>query len=299
MTGASGFVGGHLCAELERRGHELVTLARDGRGGRTLAVDADSATDAWAEALHGVHAIIHLAGIAHRRAGADDYQRVNVQWPEKLDRAATRAGVASLVAMSSIKVLGDSSERPLLETDAYRADDDPYGSSKIAMERALLDAAQGDAQLNRAVVRAPLVYGPGVKANFLTLLAWAERGRRGLPLPLGRATGLRSFIGVRNLCDLLITSIGHSGVIHGADGHDLSVPQLLVRLAVPEGRLVPVPASLLRGVLALAGHQSLFERLFLPLQLSQQHSNEKLKWTPPHETDALLEETLAWYRCRS
>ncbi len=257
---------------------------------------AESSELDWAEALRGITAIIHLAGIAHRQADPAEYEHVNVAWPVKLERAAARAEVQSLVVMSSIKVLGDLSMQPLRESDPYRQDDDPYGASKIVMEEALLAEPSMASGLKCAVVRTPLVYGPGVKANFLTLLAWADRASRGLPLPFGRATAPRSFIGVRNLCDLLIASIGHDGVIHGADPQDLSVRELLLELGVVPSRLLPVPPVLLRLVLAVVGRRALYERLFCPLQLAQADSNARLDWAPPHSCAEQLEETLAWYR---
>ena len=298
VTGASGFIGSHLCPELERRGFEVLTLARDRLEGPTLAVAPESSEAVWGEALQGISAVIHLAGIAHRQASADEYERINVAWPLKLARAAAQAEVPSLVFMSSIKVLGDVSTQPLRETSAYRGDDDPYAASKIAMEQVLLAERSAGTGSRCAVVRTPLVYGPGVKANFQTLLTWAHRGSRGLPLPFGRATAPRSFIGIKNLCDLLIATIGQDGVVHGADPEDLSVRELLLHLGVAPSRLLPVPAVLLRRGLAVAGRRSLYERLFCPLQLAQADSNRRVAWTPPHSAAEQLAETLAWFRSR-
>lgn len=299
VTGASGFIGGHLRAELGRRGFEVVTLARDQLDGPCLDLTADSSKENWVDALQGIAAVIHLAGVAHRQATQDEYERINVAWPVKLQRAAAQADVQSLVIMSSIKVLGDASRQPFRESDGYREDDDPYGLSKIRMEQTLLAEETVGAGPTCAVVRTPLVYGPGVKANFLALLSWADRASRGLPLPFGRATAPRSFIGVRNLCDLLIASIGHHGIVHGADLQDLSLRELLLQLGVAPGRLLPVPPVLLRSLLAAVGRRSLYERLFGPLQLAQAESNARLGWTPPHGSAEQLEETLAWYRSRT
>jgi len=244
------------------------------------------------DALAGVDTVIHLAAIAHRTADPAALDQVNARWPVRLYEAAVGAGVADFVFLSTLKVLGDVSDAPLSESDAYRPGD-AYARSKVQAEIGLRSAA-GSSTLT--IVRPPLVYGPGVKANFLALLRVAAWGARGVPLPFGGARAPRSLIGVHNLCSLIRRAIGEEGIVHGADPEDLTVASLLERLGAR--RLVDMPPRLMRSLLGLSGRQAVYERLFLPLQIDRCASMRRLGWVPPFTTDEQLEETLAWFRSR-
>ena len=243
----------------------MVTLARDGLPGSTLSVDAQSSRDDWVRALQDLDGIVHLAAIAHRLPDADLLDRVNVRWPLLLFEAAAEAGVAWFVFLSSVKVLGDVSERPFKIGDPH-APGDLYGDSKARAERGLLDRQATRPQIQLAILRPPLVYGPGVKANFRTLLRWARRGRRGVPLPFGAARAPRSLISVHNLCAAIVASCGRSGIYHCADEADLSVAALLEKLGVPRSRLLPLPEWFVHWGLSLLGRGDAFDRLYRPLQ---------------------------------
>src|SRR5690606_21377789 len=167
-----------------------------------------------ARVLEGVDVVHFLAGIAHEAVAASDrqgLQQVNVAAPCAWLRAADRAGVAQFVWLSSIKVLGDRSERPLRPEDPYRPGD-PYAASKAEAERRLLDEPLRTTKL--AVVRPPLVYGPGVRGNFAALLRWSDSP---WPLPVGGADAPRSLVAAANLSDLLVRlGRGASGIFHVA-----------------------------------------------------------------------------------
>ena len=259
-----------------------------------MPLDSQSSVTDWAQRLEGVDLVVHLAGLAHRRAGRDELLTVNERWPVTLFEAASVAGVTDFVWLSSIKVLGDSSEQPLREADAYRPADE-YAESKMRAEIKLLDIAPTSAT-SLSIIRPPLVYGPGVKANFAALIRLAERCGRGLPLPLGAATAKRSLIGVANLCDLIVTVPGHSGIFHGADAEDISVANLLLSLGARPDRLLAVPASFGRRLAQLTGQLSLYGKLFRPLQVDQRATCEALRWRPPLTMAEQIEETVAWYR---
>lgn len=244
------------------------------------------------EALEGVEAVIHLAAIAHRHAGADELERINARWPVALYRAAEAAGVSEFVFLSSIKVLGNVSAAPFKEMDSYRPGDE-YARAKMRAELDLLGASESG-RLGLTIIRPPLVYGPGVKANFLSLLRLAALGARGLPLPFGAARAPRSLIGIRNLCSLISTALGAGGIVHAADREDLQVAALLRSLGAR--RLISVPAPVMRMLLTLTGRRGVFERLFEPLQVDQRQSVQRLGWAPPHTVAEQLEETLAWFR---
>ncbi len=297
VTGASGFIGSHLKPLLESSGMSVLTLARDGIGGKTLAVGADSSLEAWAAALEGVDAVIHLAAIAHQASAPelDVLTAVNVHWPVRLFKAAAQSGVRNFVFLSSIKVLGDRSLRPFQIEDPYAPDDD-YAESKVHAEQALRALQAEHSNICLSIIRPPLVYGPGVKANFRTLLGWAARGARGLPLPFGAARAPRSLLSVRNLSEAVLASMGRPGIFHCADSPDLSVAELFQQLGVPRWRLLPVPAWLMRLLLRASGNHGYYQRLYEPLQLDTGASDAALDWSPRHSSEASLAETMNWWR---
>lgn len=296
MTGSSGFIGSHLATRLRRRGCQLLTLERDGLAGETVAARAEDPAEIWAERLNGIDSVIHLAGIAHQAADPARIEAINARWPVTLYRAAAEAGVENFLWLSSIKTLGEESVRPFQETDSYVAGGlDAYALGKVRAETGLLALQANFPATRMAILRPPLVYGPGVKANFLSLLKWARRAAAGLPLPLGAATAPRSLIGVHNLCDVIEVALGHRGVFHCADERDLSVAELLTLLGAPAHLLLPVPPGVMGALLRAAGQSSTFQRLYRPLQVDQRQSNQTLGWAPEHSVEAQLAETVAWF----
>ncbi len=276
-----------------------MTLARDGLGGEALDVGAEDSVESWATALSGIDAVYHLAGIAHRMADPAAIEQINERWTLTLFRAAGAAGVQDFVWLSSIKVLGEQRGCPLRESDPYaEAEADIYTAGKIRAERGLLELESRFPGTRMAILRPPLVYGPGVKANFLSLLIWARRCERGLPLPLGAARAPRSLIGVWNLCDVMLSALGHRGIFHCADSTDLSVVDLLTNLGARRRLLLPVPAGVMAHLLRLAGADSVYQRLYRPLQVDQRRSNEALGWTPTHSAREQLVETVSWFQSR-
>ena len=216
VTGAGGFIGRHLVPALAQAGHE---------------VRPD---------LPGAEAVVHLAGIAHRRASADELQAVNVELPQRLARQAAR-----FIFISSVKVHGERSSRPLTEASPL-APADPYAESKARAEEGLRRIPG----VKLVVLRPPLVYGPGVKANFLSLMRAIARG---WPLPLGAIHNRRSFVYVGNLVDAILRSLGAEGTYLVSDGDAVSTPQLCREIAASLGtraRLVPFPSALLPAKLA-------------------------------------------------
>lgn len=304
VTGATGFVGRHL---LSARGPFRVRAALRSGGGEGLDAETaivgavDEHTD-WTEALHGVEHVVHLAARVHvmspTEADRAEYERTNVAGTERLAGAAARAGVKRFVFLSSVKVNGEMTvNRP------FRADDraqplDDYGRSKLEAERRLSSIA-ANAGMRIAIIRSPLVYGPGVRANFLRLLSWADRA---LPLPLSRVENSRSLVSVWNLCDLiwslLLRESPAAGVYMVCDGEDISTPELIRRLARFMGRpvrLFPVPIGLLRVGAALVGKSGEFKRLCGSLAVDMSETRMRLGWAPPLSLDAGLQRTADWY----
>jgi nucleoside-diphosphate-sugar epimerase len=295
VTGATGFVGTHFRKRLADGHHQLVTLARDGLDGEQLAVDRDSSVEDWTQALSAVDRVVHLAGIAHRQASVAELEATNVLWPEKIYQACGAAGVESFLWLSSIKVLGDVSEAPLAIDAPYKPVDD-YARSKEQGERALLKRAAIQAT-ELQIVRPPLVYGPMVTANFFALLQVAAWSRRGLPLPLASARAPRSFVGIDNLCDLLIHLAGQrGGIYHVADARDLSLVELLKLLGARSGILWPLSPRLLEWIAGSTGQEAIYQKLFKPLQVDQSATLDRTGWQPPSAIEEQLGETVAWFR---
>lgn len=300
VTGAAGFVGGALAATLIGAGRAvrpLLRVAREGHtaGGRSVVAvgDIGPATD-WSAALAGVDCVVHCAARVHvmKEAAADPlaaFRAVNTGGTRRLAEQAAAAGVRRLVFVSSIKVNGERTapEASFLFSDPP-APEDAYGLSKWEAEQALWQVAAFTG-LEVVVVRPPLVYGPGVGANFFRLLRLVERG---WPLPLGAVDNRRSQVALDNLVDLLATCIDHPAAAGQtflvSDGEDLSIPELIRRLARTMGRpdrLWPVPVPLLRLGGRLLGHSAEVARLVGSLQVDIEHTCRTLGWRPPITVD--------------
>jgi len=253
--------------------------------------------------LRGVDCVVHLAARAHvmrERARDPDsaYFRSNVLTTRHIAAQAALADVRRLVFVSSVKVLGEATDGcPFRESDTP-APADAYGRSKLAAENALREVA-ATTGLETVVIRPPLVYGPGVKANFRNLMAAVARG---LPLPLASIDNRRSIVSLWNLCDLIVRCIGQ-GAAAGetflvADGRDLSTPELVRSLGCALGRrarLFPVAPILLRIGGRLLGRGDQMERLIRSLQVDASKAARLLGWEPPLSTQEGLARTARWY----
>lgn len=217
-----------------------------------------------------------------------------------LARQAVDAGVKRFVFISSIKVNGEET----LPGQPFCVDDDPrpadpYGISKMEAEQELRTLAQ-ETGLEVVIVRPPLVYGPGVKANFLSMIRWVARG---VPLPLGAIHNQRSFVALGNLVDFLVTCVEHPHAANQtflvSDGEDFSTTELLKRIAAAMGRpahLIPVPVRLLKVGLGLLGKGAIASRLCGSLQVDMSRTRELLGWTPPLTVDEGLRSAVAAYK---
>lgn len=293
VTGANGFVGGSLCAELYRRGYAVRAAVRSANlwvddCERVIVGSIDSGTN-WSAALCGVDVVIHLAARVHvmNESAADplaEFLRVNLYGTENLARQAARAGVKRLVYVSSIKVNGERTILPFTEMDEPNPQD-PYGVSKYEAEQALHRVA-AETGLQIVIVRPPLVYGAGVKGNFAQMVKVL---RSGIPLPLASVRNLRSLIYVGNFVDALIVCATHPAATGQtylvSDGEDISTPDLLRRLGAAMGhpaRLLPCPVALLQFGGRLLGKSEQVERLLGALRVDNSKICCELQWSPPY-----------------
>jgi nucleoside-diphosphate-sugar epimerase len=304
VTGASGFVGAALCPELLARGHEVRAAVRrlsapaEGPPSmqQVLVEDIGDEID-WRPVLDGVDAVVHLAAIAHRGASEEEIRRVNLDGTVRLARAASGV-VRRFVFMSSVKVHGeDSGAGAYTETDPTRPED-AYGRSKLEAERSLAElAARGGMEL--ALVRPPLAYGPGVRANFLRLLRWVDSG---LPLPFAGVRNRRSLVYIGNLVDAVARCVEHPralGPFLVSDEETVSTPELVSRAARAlerPAKLVHVPPVMLRLAGAITGRGDEIRRLTGSLVLDTSRARGILDWRPRFSLDRGLAETGRWFR---
>lgn len=304
VTGASGFIGSHLIPLLETRGHEVIAAVRHPVSDwkRTVVVGDIGADTAWEPVLEGIDAIVHLAARVHvmRDRAADPlaaFRRTNVIGTRRLAEAAAATGVQRMVFVSSVKAVCDESHSEPISADTPPAPRSPYGVSKLEAENALFEVAARTG-LEAVALRPPLIYGPGVRGNFRTLLGLA---RRGLPLPLGAVNNRRSLLYVGNLADAIASSLENSearGRFVLSDGPAWSTPTLLQTLACAmnrPARLFDVPLPLLELGARLTGRKGLFDRVAGSLEVEDVAFRNALAWTPPIAAEDGLALTARWF----
>lgn len=294
VTGATGFVGSALTTMLSYSGNYSVCgVSRrpfESAAGEHIVIGGFGPDDAWAGALASVDVLVHCAARVHvmSETAADPltaYREVNVEGTLALARQAAKAGVKRFIFLSSIKVNGEATHA----SGAFAADDapapaDPYSMSKWEAEQGLTEISHTTG-MELVIIRPVLVYGPGVKGNFNSMMNWLYKG---IPLPLGAIHNQRSLVALDNLLDLIVTCIQHPAAANQvflvSDGEDLSTTQLLQQMAAAlskTARLIPVPTSVLEGTAKLLGRSAMAQRLCASLQVDMAKTCTTLNWRPP------------------
>lgn len=311
VTGATGFVGSTVVHHLLEDKHAALVAVAVRRTGvdwgstvkEHLVADLTATTD-WSAALVDVTEVVHCAARVHvmEEQATDplsEFRAVNVAGTLNLVRQAAAAGVRRFVFLSSIKVNGESTQLG----HPFRPDDrsaplDPYGISKLEAEQGLFVIAK-QTGMEVVCIRPPLVYGSGVKANFYSMMKWANKG---IPLPFGAIHNKRSLVALDNLVDLILTCIDHPAAANQvflvSDGVDLSITELLSRVAIALGkkpRLLPINQQLIEFFLKLVGKKELAQRLCASLQVDISKTKKLLNWTPPVSVDEALTKTVEYF----
>ncbi|MCK8073701.1 SDR family oxidoreductase [Vibrio sp. 1CM23M] len=306
VTGSTGFVGSRVTELSEERDWEVVPVVRKAsqmRPNSFVVPSIDSATD-WSGAFDGIDCLVHCAARVHQmneteQEAKEAYHEVNTLGTLNLARQAAVNGVKRFVFVSSIKVNGEQTEcgesfKPNLTSVPV----DPYGLSKYEAEVGLREIGEKTG-LEVVIIRPPLVYGPGVKANFLSMMRWVDNG---IPLPLGAIYNKRSFVYVDNLADLMLAcckypqAAGETFLV--SDGTDVSTTQLLVSLAATmrrKSRLLPIPMSLIDFSAKLVGKPQISLRVCGSLQVDISHTHKILSWVPSVTFEDGIERTVQAY----
>lgn len=292
VTGANGFVGRALCRHLFQQGIEVVAAVRRPVEMPGIVVLSANDESGWHQSLQGCDAVVHLAGQSQLHTNHQDslsaFRECNVEPSVALARRAVAAGVRRFIFLSTAKVNGERAE----PNSPYSAVDPPapesaYAQSKLEAEQELRVIAV-ETGLELVVIRPPLVYGPGVKGNFASMVSWVKRG---IPLPLGSVKNKRSMVGLDNLLSFIERCLDPHRLRRAvnqpflvSDGIAISTAELLSQIAIAYGvkaRLFNVPVPLLRCSLRIAGKASIADRVLGSLVLDDAISREVLNWSPP------------------
>lgn len=289
MTGATGFVGKAVSHKLDK--HTVCLTSRReplGNSSEFFEKIISSTTD-FSDCLANIDVVIHTAARVHQMNDKSEdpllaFMEVNCFGTLNLARQAAQAGVKRFIFLSSMKVNGEKTEQGV----SFRFDDipvshDPYGISKSEAEVGLLEIAV-NTNLEIVIIRPPLVYGPGVKANFLALMKLSQRN---LPIPLGSVNNKRSFVALDNLVDLINTCVDHPNasnkVFLVSDDSDVSTSELLTLMAAAFGRkarLLNIRPGLLKLTARILRKRSIVDRLCDDFQIDIQHTKDTLSWKP-------------------
>lgn len=306
ITGASGFIGSQLCAHLLSAGYEVLGSVRGApcKPYERQGPELDAAAD-WQPLLEGVSTIVHCAARVHMLADKAvdplaEYRRINVDGTLALAKQAIANGVKRFVFLSSVKVNGESTEIGHPFTEAISSPPlDPYGLSKYEAEVALRELACS-APLEVVIVRLPLVYGPGVKANFRRMIKLVDTG---IPLPLAWVDNRRSLLYIANLCQFIELVINHPSAANEtfliSDDEDVSTPQLLRLIGAALGkksRMLAFPVKGLAFMAGLCGLHTVIQRLVGSLQVDSSKAKKRLGWHPVATLASGVAETVNAYR---
>ena len=305
LTGPSGFVGCGLRQSLLFRAdftlccaYRILPVAEPLSLLDVAVGGIENITD-WSTLLTGVEVVLHTAAIAHiqgpvTKSLESDFDAVNTRATLALARQSAAAGVKRFIFLSTIKVLGDSTSSSAFNADTEPAPMDAYACSKWRAEQGLRIIA-AETGMEVVIIRPVLVYGPGVKANFLSMMRWLNKG---VPLPFGAIYNKRSLVALDNLVDLIVTCIDHPAAANQTflvrDGEDLSTSELLGKMAMALGkpaRLLPLPSWMLELSARLLGKQALAQRLCGSLQVDISKTRELLGWIPPVSVEEALRRT--------
>ena len=311
VTGATGFVGRALVPVLKAAGMDVFCSTRepsaaiDGCSMRVVG-ELGPETD-WSGALKDIDLVVHLAARVHvmNETSADplaENMRINTEGTARLARQAAGAGVSRFLFLSTVKAQGENTTGSAFQETDTPDPQDPYGIAKLKAEEGL-SGIGAETGMEIVILRPPLVYGPGVGGNFLSLLRLCTKG---LPLPLGAVHNRRDLIFVGNLAHAIKTALTHHGAAGKTyfvrDGEGISTTELIRRLCVAldaPTRLLPFPAYLMRLAGQITGNKAVVSRILESLEIDDTAIRQDLDWTPPYNMLQGLSQTAEWFKART
>ena len=314
VTGASGFVGSALCGHLIKCGYNVIGTVRKLPVLPIIGVDYQIVGDlgtstSWNDSIFSeVGIIIHCAARVHvmneyAQNPLNEFRQINTQGTDTLARSAAKAGIRRFIFLSSIKVNGESSSlSSLIDETSPTNPKDYYGISKLEAEKSLINIAD-ETGMETVIFRLPLVYGPGVRGNFIKLLKMVDRG---VPLPFSLVNNLRSLINIDNLTDVIEVCLKDPravGKIYTvSDSEDVSTVQLIIKMAHAlerPVRLWPCPLCLIELAGMLAGRSDEVSRILGSLRIDSKKIYSELGWAPTYTLTQGLSQISAWYHRRN
>lgn len=304
VTGAHGFIGTSLIKALQEIGVHTVASVRDNPGIKEIAIGNIDANTHWYNVLEDCEVVVHLAARVHKQdiknvASRIEFHTTNSEGTLNLARQSIEMGIRRFIFLSSIKVEQVLLEHTSLCTGSFSHKRDVYAFSKWEAEKSLMQLTEYT-NMEVVILRPPLVYGPGVGANFLRLMRVIDRA---IPLPFSFINNLRSFIYLDNLIDAIVLCLTHPNAANKiysvSDGEDVSTPELSRRIAKSLGRplrLFPVPYPLMKIAGKLMGKSEEVSRLCESCVLDSSAIRSELGWKPPYSMCAGLTATSEWYR---
>ncbi|MEY8241709.1 MAG: NAD-dependent epimerase/dehydratase family protein [Cycloclasticus sp.] len=284
VTGAEGFIGRGLCEALRNSNHYCIAATKTGKNGlpNEISIGVMTSKTDWSDKLSSIDIVIHLAGLAHGKFSYDEYVETNFKATERLASQSSKAGVQQFIFMSTVLAHAEKSEPSNMSPISSAA------KTKYQGEVALKSICR-DSQLKYTILKLPLVYGPGVKGNFLNLLKLAKTA---IPLPFGAIHNSRSMIYLDNLIDLIFTTINNSNargkILLASDGDDVSLSRLifLMRQSMRVSQsLIPIPAFLFRIIGFLTGRQDVISNLVDDFRVDNSDAQKYLNWTAPYTVE--------------
>ena len=305
VTGAGGFVGRALVARLLDQGHTLTCLSRAGNLNLPITVQQypyELTSEAKLEDVifEDVDVVVHLAAKVHDLSPSqnqDEYFRANLNGTEKLLTACRSHRVKRFIFLSSVKVYGDGEFHQVTEHTQTNPED-PYGDSKLQSEY-LIQRHSSEHDMEYVILRPPLVFGPGVKANFLRLMTWVNKG---IPLPFKSIQNQRSLIFVENLCDLIsecVIDFRAANKTFVVKDSDVSIGTLIEAIAESLGKtshMLPFPIFLLKLFARFSGKQKEISRLIGDASVDSQYLKDTLDWQPPYSFKKSMQLTADWFQ---
>ena len=305
LTGSTGFIGRYIVSNFGKNKNIELRISTRKENFNVLGIeevtigDINSNTD-WSKALKGIDSIIHLAGLAHEstmlnKLSLSDYKEINISGTLNLASQASKLGIKRFIFLSSIKVNGEKTfpKKPFTADDLPMPST-PYGISKYEAEKHLMEIAN-KSDIEVVIIRPVLVYGPGVKANFLSLMKWISKG---LPLPFKNAENIRSLVSIQNLVDLIITCLIHPSAANQvflvSDGETITLSSLVESISRDFGKkpfFLPFSSNFLKKVLSFFGFTDLSEKLYGFLEVDILKTRKVLGWEPKFSFDEALKET--------